>query len=74
MRHHPKQACTGELLGLVALHTLIVAVAQHFELKTVSGKICCNNISALGQSSKTRKRVSPGIKHLEHHSFRTSLG
>ncbi len=62
----------GELLGLVALHTLIVAVAQHFKLETVSGKIWCNNISALGKSSKTWKQVSPGTKHLDlHRSFWT---
>jgi hypothetical protein len=58
----------GELLGLVALCMLIIAVAQHFKLVTVSGKICCNNILALGKSSKTRKQVSPGTKHLDLHS------
>ena len=57
----------GELLGLVALHTMIVAVAQFFELKVVTGKMCCDNISALGQSNKTRKRVSTGIKHSDLH-------
>ncbi len=58
----------GELLGLVALHTLIVAVAQFFELKVLTGKICCDNIATtLGQSGKTRKRVSTGIKHSDLH-------
>jgi hypothetical protein len=57
----------GELLGLVALPTLIATVAQFFELKVVTGKICCDSISTLGQSSKTRKRVSKGIKHLDLH-------
>jgi hypothetical protein len=33
----------GELLGLVALHTMIVAVAKHYQLLTVVGKICCDN-------------------------------
>jgi hypothetical protein len=62
----------GELLGLVALHTLIVVVAQFFELDAVTGKICCGNISALGQFSKTQKQVSTGIKHLDlHRSIRT---
>jgi hypothetical protein len=62
----------GELLGLVALHTLIVAVALFFELKVVTGKICCDNFSMLGQSSKTRKRVSMGIKHSDlHQSIQT---
>jgi hypothetical protein len=37
----------GKLLGLVALHTLILAVADYYNLQCASGKICCNNISAL---------------------------
>jgi hypothetical protein len=45
----------GELLGLVALHTMIAAVAQFYKIDTAIEKICCNNISALGQSSKSRK-------------------
>jgi hypothetical protein len=45
----------GELLGLVALHTMIAAVAQFYKIDTAIGKICCDNISALGQSSKSRK-------------------
>ncbi len=47
----------GELLGLVAIHTLALAVAQFFHLDCVSRKICCNNIAALNQSSKARQRV-----------------
>jgi hypothetical protein len=39
----------------------IIAVAQFFELDAVTGKICCDNISALGQSSKIRKWVSTGV-------------
>ncbi len=60
----------GELLGLVTLHTLIVAVAKHFQLATAVEKICCNNISALGQAGKAQKRVSAGMKHLDlHHAI-----
>jgi hypothetical protein len=51
----------GELLGLVALHTLIVAAAKHFQLATAVRKICCYNISALEQAGKARKRVSTGM-------------
>jgi hypothetical protein len=62
----------GELLGLVALHTLIVAVANHFQLATAVRKICCDNISALGQAGKARKRVSAGMNHLDlHQSIQT---
>jgi hypothetical protein len=56
-------AYRGELLGLVALHTLILALANYYNLQCVSGKICCDNISALNQASKTRKQVRSGIKH-----------
>ncbi len=53
----------GELLGLVALHTMIAAVAQFYKTDIATGKICCDNLSALGQSSKFRKQVTTGIKH-----------
>ncbi len=56
-------AYCGELLGLVALHTLILALVNYYNVQIVSGKICCDNISALNQASKTRKRVRSGIKH-----------
>jgi hypothetical protein len=62
----------GELLGLVALHTMIAVVAQFYKIDTAIGKICRNNISALGQSSKSRKQVTTGIKHSDlHHMIRT---
>jgi hypothetical protein len=62
----------GELLGLVVQHTLIVTVAKHFQLATVVEKICCNNISALGQAGKAQKRVSAGMKHSDlHRAIRT---
>ncbi len=48
-------AYRGELLGVVALHTLILALANYHNLQSVSGKICCDNILALSQASKTRK-------------------
>jgi hypothetical protein len=46
-----------ELLGLVAIHTLALAVVRFFHLDCVSRKICCDNIAALNQSSKVRQRV-----------------
>jgi hypothetical protein len=63
----------GELLGLIALHTFIAAVAKFYRLDLACRKICCNNVLALGQSSKkSRKRVSLGIKHLDlHRTIRT---
>ncbi len=62
----------GELLGLVALHTFIAAVAKFYRLDLACRKICCDNVLALGQSSKSRKQVSSGIKHSDlHHTIRT---
>ncbi len=64
----PKAAShRGKLLGLVALHRMIVAITSFYKIKEAIGKICCDNVSALGQSSKARKRVSTGIKHLDLH-------
>ena len=57
----------GELLGLVALYTFVAAVATFYRLDLACGKICCDNVLALGQSSKSRKRVSSGIKHSDLH-------
>jgi hypothetical protein len=53
----------GKLLGLVALHTLILMVADYYNLQCTPGKICCDNILALNQASRIRKRVRSGIKH-----------
>jgi hypothetical protein len=55
----------GKLLGLVALHTLILAVVDYYNLQCASGKICCDNISALNQASRIRKQVRSRIKHLD---------
>jgi hypothetical protein len=55
----------GKLLGLVTLHTLILAVADYYNLQGVSGKICCDNISAHNQASRIRKQMRSGIKHLD---------
>jgi hypothetical protein len=57
----------GKLLGPVALHTFVTTVAQFFSLDQVTGWIYCNNIAALNQSSKNRKRVSTGVKHSDLH-------
>jgi hypothetical protein len=59
--------CRGELSGLIALHMMIAAVTQFYNVNTAIGKICCDNILALGQSSKTQKCVSTGIKLSDLH-------
>ena len=47
----------GELLGLVALHTIISSIASYYKLERPTGKICCDNLAALRQSGKCRQRV-----------------
>jgi hypothetical protein len=62
----------GELLGLVAIHTFATAIAQFFLVEKVTGEISCDNMAALNQASKTRKRVSVGVKHSDlHRTIRT---
>ena len=62
----------GELLGLVAIHTFAIAIAQFFLVEKVTGEISCDNMAALNQASKTRKRVSVGVKHSNlHRTIRT---
>ena len=46
---------------------MIAEVAQFYKIDTAIGKIYCNNISVLGQSSKSRKQVTTGIKHSDFH-------
>ncbi len=50
----------GELLGLVALHTIILQICKYYHLRSAKGKIICNSKSALNQSSKQYRRVSSG--------------
>ena len=57
----------GKLLGLVAFHTVAIAIAHFFLVEKVAGKISCDNMAALNQASKTRKRVSVGVKHSNLH-------
>ena len=55
----------GELLGLVALHTLLLALCTFYEIPAASGQVCCDNISALRQSSKRRRRVQTGASQAD---------
>ncbi len=64
---HNANLYRGELSGLVRLHRLIVAVVKHFQLAKAVKKICCDNISAMGQAGKARKHVRAGMKHLDLH-------
>ncbi len=50
----------GKLLGLVALHTIILQICKYYNLQSVRGKIICDSKSALNLSSKQYRRVSAG--------------
>ena len=54
-------------MGLVAIHTFATAIAQYFSLQEILGKICCDNMAALNQAGKNRKRVGIGVKHSDLH-------
>ena len=58
-------AYRGELLGLVALHTLIYAIGQYYKLEEAHGKICCDNITALYKSKDRRRRIKNGAKQAD---------
>jgi hypothetical protein len=58
-------AYRGKLLGLVALHTLALALSQFYALEKAGGKVCCDNMGALGQSSKVSKRIRTGAKQAD---------
>jgi hypothetical protein len=49
----------GELLGLVALHTLVLHKSKYYSLATIRGTIICNSQSALLQTKNGRRRVWP---------------
>ena len=53
-------AYRGELLGLVAIHTLALALVKFYRLNRATGKLCCDNINALFQSEKNCCRVRTG--------------
>jgi hypothetical protein len=55
----------GGMLGLVAIHTLILAAAECYQPERILGKICCDNMSALYLVGNVRKQVQSGIKHLD---------
>jgi hypothetical protein len=51
----------GELLGLVALHTLVLQLCKYYHITSASRKIICDNKAALRKASHQRRRNWPGI-------------
>jgi len=58
-------AYRGERLGLVALHTLVLAVTKFYNLEVACGKVCCDNLAGLNQSSLWRKYIKTGAKQAD---------
>ena len=60
-------------MGLVSIHTFAIAISQFFLVEKVTGEISCDNMAALNQASKTRKRVSVGVKYSDSHRMIRTL-
>jgi hypothetical protein len=54
-------AYRGEMLGLVALHTLVLQVCRYYHLLSAKGKTICNSKSALKELSQRCRRIQPGV-------------
>ena len=55
----------GELLGLVALHTLVWGVITFYKLEAAKGVIACDNEGALYKSSYRPLRIKNGAKQAD---------
>jgi hypothetical protein len=57
-------ACSyrGELLGLVAIHTLVLHACWYYQPTTITGKFICDSKSVLYKSSRRGyRRIRPGV-------------
>jgi hypothetical protein len=54
-------AYRGELLGLIALHTLLHRIVAYYKICLASGKIVCDSKLALNKASQKRRRVRTGM-------------
>ena len=45
----------AELLGLLAIHTLLAALEEFYAIPPSKGKICCDNQGALYKSKEVRR-------------------
>ncbi len=55
----------GELLGLVAIHTLILATATYDNLSRLTGTICCNSKLALNKSRRKARCIRASTKQAD---------
>ena len=55
----------GELLGLLALHTLALAVVEFYGIEQATGVMRCDNDPALAKSKSNRRRVRSGASQAD---------
>ena len=55
----------GELLRLLAIHTLCAALEDYNSLTEATGVICCGNQGALFKSNHTRRRIPTGASQAD---------
>ena len=55
----------AELLGLLAVHTVILAMEDYHGLDGTVAKACCNNEGALFKSKETRRRIPTGASQAD---------
>ena len=49
-----------ERLGLLAIHILLAAFTEHYSIKWINTKICCDNEGELYAASTRNKRLKAG--------------
>lgn len=58
----------GELLGLLAIHTFILAVETFYLPSSAHrGLVVCDNLGALNKAQEKRKKIPAGAKHADIH-------
>ena len=55
----------GELLGLLAIHTLVAALEAYYSLPLTKGKVCCDNQGPLRKSEEVRRRIPVGASQAD---------
>lgn len=54
------------MLGLLAVHLLILAVEEFYELTAgPRGLVACDNLGGLNKSKQRRQKISPSSKHAD---------
>ena len=55
----------AELLGLLAIHTLVAAIEKFYGITVASAKICCDNQGALFKSKEYRRHIPTGLSQAD---------